>query len=39
MAKRLKIFKINGIRIKPNLTQWVKRILPFIFPQGKAKMD
>jgi hypothetical protein len=35
MAKRLKILKINEITTKLNLTQWVKRILPFIFPQGK----
>jgi hypothetical protein len=35
MAKRLEILKINEITTKLNLTQWVKRILPFVFPRGK----
>ena len=34
-AKRVKALKINKITIILALTQWVKRILPFIFPQGK----
>jgi hypothetical protein len=35
MTKRVKVLKLNKITIILALTQWVKRILPFIFPQGK----
>jgi hypothetical protein len=35
MAKRVEKLKINETTMILTPTQWGKRILPFVFPQGK----